>query len=167
MTATMPRPSACRLTACDWCERHPDRACPACAARRRRAVRLVDAGLSVAAAAELMGIQTALVQRLLDDEADRSALATLRRDHVDNAPLRRLFRARQRQDPSLTVSELARRVGSSPIQVERWLGLRQTAAKTDRRGRCYAPRTLTEISVETAGRLARALGYAPCEIDGC
>src|SRR5215203_2985646 len=94
-TATMSRPSASWPTACDWCERHPDRACPACAARRRRAVRLVDAGLSVAAAAELMGIQTALVQRLLDDEADRSALATLRRDHVENAPLHRLFRARQ------------------------------------------------------------------------
>ncbi len=137
MTATMPRPSASQLTACDWCERHPDRACPACAARRRRAVRLVERGLSVAAAAELMGVQTALVERLLDDEADRSALATLRRDHVENAPLRPLFRERQRHDPSLTVSELARRVGSSPIQVERWLGLRQTAAKTDRRGRCY------------------------------
>ena len=65
------------------------------------------------------------------------------------------------------MSELARRVGSSPIQVERWLGLRQTAPKTDRRGRRYPPRTLTEINVETAGRLARALGYAPCEIDGC
>jgi AraC-like DNA-binding protein len=167
MTATMPRPSACELTACDWCERHPDRACPACAARRRRAVRLVERGLSVALIAELMGVQTALVERLLDDEADRAALATLRRDHVENAPLRRLFRERQRHDPSLTVSELARRVGSSPIQVERWLGLRQTAAKTDRRGRCYPPRTLTEINVETAGRLARALGYAPCEIDGC
>ena len=167
MTATMPRPSASRLTACDWCEHHPDRACPACAARRRRAVRLVERGLSVAAIADVMGLSAGSVQRLLDDEADRTALAHLRRDHVENAPLRTLFRERQRHDPSLTVSELARRVGSSPIQVERWLGLRMTAPKTDRHGRCYPARTLTEISVETAGRLARALGYAPCEIDGC
>ena len=121
----------------------------------------------MAIAAEQMGVKTALVERLLEDEADRAALAALRRDHVKNAPLRTLFRERQRHDPSLTVSELARRVSSSPIQVERWLGLRQTAAKTDRRGRRYPARTLTEISVETAGRLARALGYAPCEIDGC
>src|SRR3954464_6705787 len=120
MTATIPPPSASRLTACDWCEHHPDRACPACAARRRRAVRLVERGLSVTAIAERMGLQTALVERLLDDEADRSVLASLRRDHVENAPLRTLFRERQRDDPSLTVSELERRVGSSPIQVERW-----------------------------------------------
>src|SRR4051794_10259005 len=91
MTATIPPPSASRLTACDWCERHPDRACPACAARRRRAVRLVERGLSVAALGEVMDLSTRSVQRLLDDEADRSVLASLRRDHVENAPLRTLF----------------------------------------------------------------------------
>ena len=36
------------LGICEWCERHPDRACPACAARRRRAVRLVkEAGFPI------------------------------------------------------------------------------------------------------------------------
>jgi len=90
-----------------------------------------------------------------------------RQDHVENAALRRRFLERRICDPELTAAELARRVGTSPIQVERWLGLRPTAAKVDRRGRRYPARVLESISVENAGRLARALGYAPCELDGC
>ena len=37
----------------------------------------------------------------------------------------------------------------------------------DGRGRTYQGRILTTISVQNAGRLARAMGYAPCEVDGC
>jgi hypothetical protein len=44
--------------------------------------------------------------------------------------------------------------GTSPSQPERWLGLRPTAPKTDRRGRTYPGRILKTISVENAGRLA-------------
>jgi hypothetical protein len=114
-----------------------------------------------------MRLSPGRVERLLEEEADRRSLAQFRQSHVENAPLRRRFRQRQLVDPALTVSELARRVGTSPIQVERWLGLRPTASKTDRRGRSYAGRTLCEIGVENAGQLARAMGYAPCEIEGC
>jgi transposase-like protein len=155
-------------SACDWCERHPDRPCAACNARRRRAVRLVEgSGVSITEAARKMRLPEVRVERLLEQEADRQALLQFRRDRVDNAVLRRLYRQRRLADPDLSASELARRVGSSPVQVERWLGLRPTAAKTDRQGRTYPGRTLTTIDVDTAGRLARALGYAPCELDGC
>ena len=74
---------------------------------------------------------------------------------------------RRRADPTLTPSELARRLGTTPIQVERWLGLQPTAAKTDRRGRSYPGRTVERISVDVAGRIVRAIGYAPYELDGC
>jgi hypothetical protein len=114
-----------------------------------------------------MRLSPGRVERLLEEEADRRSLAQFRQSHVENAPLRRRFRQRQLVDPALTVSELARRVGTSPIQVERWLGLRPTTPKTDRRGRTYPERTLCEIGVENAGRLVRAMGYAPCEIEGC
>jgi hypothetical protein len=100
-------------------------------------------------------------------EADRRALAQLRQTHVPNEPLRRRFYAHRTVDPALTTSELARRMGTSAAQGERWLGLRATAAKTDRNGRTYPGRVLTAIPVDSAGRLARALGYAPCEIEGC
>ncbi len=94
-------------------------------------------------------------------------MSALRQDRVPNAQLRERLADRQRLEPSLTISEIARRLDTTPIQVQRWLGLQPTAAKTDRRGRRYAGRVLSTISVETAGRIARAIGYAPCEIDGC
>jgi hypothetical protein len=155
-------------TFCEWCVEHPSRPCPACNARRRRAVRLVEGnGLSVDEAACQMQLPVARVERLLEDEADRRAVAQFRQTHVENAPLREKFLAQRRNDPALTVVEIARRVGTSAIQVERWLGLKPTTPKTDGRGRTYPGRVLTTISVENAGRLARAMGYAPCEIDGC
>jgi hypothetical protein len=166
-TITAPEPVHA-AAACEWCERHPDRPCPACNARRRRAVRLVEgSGFQIVDAASQMGLPPGRVERLLEEEADRRSLAQFRQSHVENTPLRRRFRQRQLVEPTLTVSELARRVGTSPIQVERWLGLRPTAPKTDRYGRTYPARMLTSIGVENAGRLARAMGYAPCEIEGC
>ena len=157
-----------KKTFCAWCVEHPSQPCPACNARRRRAVRLVESnGLSVDEAACEMQLPVARIERLLEEEIDRRTLAELRQMHTENAPLREKFLARCRNDPALTVAEIARRAGTSAIQVERWLGLKPTAPKTDRRGRTYPGRILTMISVENAGRLARAMGYAPCEIDGC
>jgi transposase-like protein len=159
---------AAQATVCEWCDEHPNRPCPACNARRRRAVRLVEgAGLSVAEAAKQMRLPMGRVERLLEEEADRRSVAQFRQTHVDNASLRQRLRERQCIDPTLTIAELARRVGSSPIQVERWLGLRPTAPKTTRQGRTYPGRILRTISVENAGRLARGMGYAPRDIDGC
>ena len=153
---------------CGSCDRHPNRACPSCTARRRHAVRLVEEqGLPVSEAAERLGLSVGRVERLLEEEADRRAVSALRQDRVPNAQLRERLADRQRLEPSLTISEIARRLDTTPIQVQRWLGLQPTAAKTDQRGRRYAGRVLRTISVETAGRIARAMGYAPCEIDGC
>jgi hypothetical protein len=156
------------ISVCEWCEEHPNRPCPACNARRRRAVRLVEErGLSVIETAKQMGLPVGRVERLLEEEADRRTVVQFRQDHVENAPLRQRFLQRRLFDPALTAAEVAHRVGTSPIQVERWLGLRPTAPKVNRNGRTYPGRVLTTISVENAGRLARAMGYAPCELDGC
>src|SRR4051794_37274669 len=66
------------LSGCEWCERHPDGSCPACAARRRRAVRLVGVeGRSVPEAARVMRLSVARVERLLEADADRRCLAAL------------------------------------------------------------------------------------------
>ena len=114
-----------------------------------------------------MRLPVGRVERLLEEETDRRTVAQFRQSHVENATLREHLRTRQRIDPTLTIAELGRRVGTSPIQVERWLGLRPTAPKTDSRGRTYPGRILKTISVENAGRLARAMGYAPNDIQGC
>ncbi len=167
-TATLVHQAPHTEPLCDWCEQHPNDPCPACNARRRRAVRLVEGrGLSITETAEQMGLPIGRVERLLEEEADRRTVIQFRQNHVDNAPLRQRFLERRLHDPALTAAEIAHRIGTSPIQVERWLGLRPTAPKIDRCGRTYPRRMLTTISVENAGRLARAMGYAPCELDGC
>ena len=94
-TITAPQP-AYAAAACEWCERHPDRPCPACNARRRRAVRLVEGeGLAIVDAARQMSLPASRVERLLEEEADRRALPQFRQSHVQNASLRRRFRQRQ------------------------------------------------------------------------
>jgi hypothetical protein len=166
-TVVLAHDAAHSRSLCDWCEQHPNRPCPACNARRQRAVRLVERhGLSVTDAAERMSLPVGRVERLLEEETDRRAVAAFRQDRVENAPLRQRYLEQRLRDPALTSGEIADRLGTSAIQVERWLGLRATAPKTDRRGRCYPGRVLNTIGVETAGRLARAMGYAPCELDG-
>ena len=162
-------PPTATETFCEWCVEHPSRPCPACNARRRRAVRLVEGdGLPIDEAARQMRLPVPRVERLLEEEADRRTLARVPPDaRRERAAARAVPRAAAAPTRRLTAAELGRRVGTSAIQVERWLGLQPTAPKTDGRGRTYPGRILTTISVENAGRLARAMGYAPCEIDGC
>jgi DNA-binding transcriptional regulator YiaG len=114
-----------------------------------------------------MGVSVARVERMLEADADRRQLSEFTGSDVSTEVLRQLLIDRRRREPGLTVAALARRMGTSQVQVERWLGLRATAPKTDRRGHTYPPRRLERVGVETAGRFARALGYAPCEVDGC
>lgn len=153
---------------CERCEREPDRHCRACAARMHHAVRLVTRdGLSVAEAASRLQLSEPRVERLLEQHTDRELVTAYVLDEVGNGSLRHIFAEARRADPELTTAELARRVGSTQVQVERWLGLRETAPKTDADGRTYAPRKIERISVDVAGRLARAIGCAPCEVDGC
>jgi hypothetical protein len=121
----------------------------------------------VSEAAREMRVSVARVERLLECDADRRCISEFAGSDVSTEVLRQLLVDRRRREPGLTIAALARRMGSSQVQVERWLGLRATAPKTDRRGRTYPARLLERVSVETAGRLARALGYAPCEVNGC
>src|SRR4051794_32108974 len=138
------------LTArCESCERHPDRHCSACAAREQHAVRLVkQRGLSIAEVAAHLGLPVSRVERLLEQHADRQLMSAFVLNEISNAPLRTMVAGRLCADADFTITELARRVGSSPAQVERWLGLRDTAPKTDRNGHTYPPRRLDRISVD-------------------
>ena len=85
-----------------------------------------------------MRLSPGRVERLLEEEADRRSLAQFRQSHVENAPLRRRFRQRQLVDPALTVSELARRVGTF-AHSGRALARTATDHSQDRSARTHLP----------------------------
>jgi DNA-binding CsgD family transcriptional regulator len=151
---------------CRWCVEHGPSACRACAQRRRRAVRLLEAGRSVGEIAELMSISRERVDRLLEQHADRIGVERHRLDRVPNAPIRELFERRRRQDPSLSATGLARRAGlSGASHLLRELGLAPTSA-TVKNGVRYPPRVKSTIGVDSAARILRALDCTPRDFDG-
>src|SRR3954471_20616847 len=94
------RRAAVGAVACEWCERYPDRSCPVCAARRRRAVGLVTVeGVSVGEAARRMRLSIAYVERLLEAESDRRRVGVLVQDEVATALLRQLLEDQRRREP--------------------------------------------------------------------
>jgi len=176
MQTVTPARESLPTAVCDWCEERPNRPCPACNTGRPRAVRCVEGeDLPVTEAAARMRLPVGHAERLLEEEDDRRIVAQFRQSHVENAVLRQRLRERQRVDPTLTMSEVARRIGTSPSQPERWLGLRPTAPKTDSRGRTYPGRILKTISVENAGppgachglRVTRHRGLRPVGQPAC
>jgi hypothetical protein len=124
----------------------------------------VRAGATIAQAARSLGLTTAFARELLDEEQYRQGLNAAAVPKVPNAPLRRAA-----QDQVLfgerTYSQIARDGGwASPSDVRRLLGMQETS-DTRAADRVYAGGLVETITAEAAGRLARALGYAPVEAD--
>ncbi len=123
-------------------------------------------GLPVAQIAERMGLTVGRVTRLLERERDRRDLESYRRDTIPVQEIQRLIEERQRTDPTLTLTSLARLVGQkSRTNFERQLGYAPVAATT-KNGKHYPARHNTTIDVHAAGVIVRALGIAPHEVPG-
>jgi len=154
---------------CRWCAKNPQaHRCPACIARMRRAYGLVveqDRGLEQAAKRMRTGARE--VERLVEDEIDRREVDALKLDYIPNSRIRVLLeRHTEAVEPELTLAELSRRAGlGGSSHVARMLGYMKTSG-TRKSGKRYPGRVHDTISVENAGRIVRALGYAPVEIEG-
>jgi transcriptional regulator with XRE-family HTH domain len=123
-------------------------------------------GLAVAQIAERMNLTIPRVERLLEEEAQFRDLQQYICDAIPVEVIQALVRQRQEDDPELTQDALARECGyKSRVALLRVLGL-APSAKVLRRGKEYPPQLRTEIDVETASRIARALGFVPREIPG-
>ena len=166
----MSRSSNCEQTpnGCEWCAEHPFDVCRACARLGRSAARLLDAGgLSAAQVAEMLGLE-----RRADAAAGRGGAPALRdleqykRDRIPLAPIQALFARRQEEDPSLSKTRAAELAEyNSRVEFLRTMGFVRTASFV-RKGKRYPGKYRTEISVEAAGRIVRAIGYAPREVPG-
>jgi hypothetical protein len=114
-----------------------------------------------------MGLSPLRVSRLIEAAIDRRELAEIRVDGVSTHVMRDLFSAWQAQNPSShTYLELARLAGfDSASTVQRLLGLIPNA-RVEKGPKVYPGKVRTTVSTEMGGRLARAMGYMPAEIDG-
>jgi hypothetical protein len=114
-----------------------------------------------------MGLTTARTARLIEVARDRREIATVDVSGVSTEVMRDLFSAWQAKDPSAhTYLELARRAGlDSASTVQRLLGLIPNA-RVVKRGKVYEGKIRTTASTEMGGRLVRAMGHMPAEIEG-
>lgn len=134
----------------------------------RRAYGLVvEQSRGLEQAAKRMRTGAREVERLVEDEIDRREVDALKLDHVPNSRIRALLERHTREvEPELTLAELSRRAGlGGSSHVARMLGYMKTSG-TRKSGKRYPGRVHDTISVENAGRIVRALGYAPVEIEG-
>jgi hypothetical protein len=134
--------------------------CRGCAQRRRRAWTLArERGLALNSVALAMRLSVREVEELVALQDDWLELKSLRQDTIPAQTALDMFRAEQRRDPGLTRAEVARRMGRTQNQLDRMLGLASTKGSGDPAKR--------RINIATASALARALGRAPRELDGC
>ena len=163
----MSRSSKCEQTqnSCQWCAEHPFDVCRACARLGRAATRLLDTGrLSPEQVAEMLGLEVARMQRLAEEERQLRDLQQYKRDRIPLAPIQALFARRQEEDPSLSKTRAAELAEyNSRVEFLRTMGFVRTASFV-RKGKRYPGKHRTEISVEAAGRIVRAIGYAPREV---
>jgi hypothetical protein len=67
---------------CKACVKHPDTPCPSCAARRKKAIALYEAGeMTIGEIASDMGLSVLKVMRLIEEEFDRRELEQRTRAH--------------------------------------------------------------------------------------
>jgi hypothetical protein len=125
---------------------------------------LVRAGIAISEAAATLGLTEQFAAELLREEQDRLALAATHVPPIENALLRDACTKLEAHDPT-AYARIAERGGwRSPSDVRRLVGVQRTSARTIG-GRRYPGTYLTHISTHAAGRLARALGYLPLEVD--
>jgi hypothetical protein len=153
-----------RVDECAFCREHLGQPCAPCERLARRIYALVVEGVALESVARKLDLTVEFAGELLAEQEDRIALAATRVPPVANAELRRLCEAIEARDPRIYVRVAERGGWASPSDVRRLLGLQKTSRKTVR-GRTYPGRILTHISPHAAGRIARALGLLPLEVD--
>jgi hypothetical protein len=130
-------------------------------------MRRVESGESVEAISADTGFRPARILRFVEEEHDRRQLTEVDVSGVSTTVMRELFEDWHAKNPSRhTYLELARLAGlDSASTVQRLLGLIPNA-RVVKENRVYEGKVRTKISTEMGGRLARAMGHVPAEIEG-
>jgi hypothetical protein len=150
---------------CRRCAEYPDRRCPACAQRRRRAMQLLEAGVPVGEIAGKLRLSIPRTKRYIEEEELARDLSRHQCDHIPVAQIRALFEQRRKEDPGLTKSWLAREAKLDRTDLLRALGLAKTEARI-RNGQRQEGEYQTEVNVEIAARIVLALGFDLHKVPG-
>lgn len=126
-------------------------------------MQLLEDGLTIPDIAAKMSLTAPRTERYIEEETLARDLPRHRCDHVPVQRIRALFDSRRQEDPSFSHAKLAREANLSRSDVLRALGLAKTES-TVRDGHREEGELQTEVGVETAARIVRALGIAPHEV---
>jgi hypothetical protein len=127
-------------------------------------VRLRDRdGLDDRQLAEELRLTVAQVRRLFEEADQLLDLEQYKRDSIPVAPIRELYEQRLANEPALTPTIVAQKAGLDRVALRRALGLAPTASRA-RAGKRTPGRLRSEITVEMAGRIVKAIDVAPHEV---
>jgi len=145
---------------CEVCLRHPRETCPRCRSHLGAIRRLRTAGHDDATIAARLHITPERLHALDEYTEDAKEIDALRYSTVPVQQLQAMLARRRDHDPAFSFEEIARSSGiGEGHQLDRVVGLR------DRGPRRQSNRRNTTIHCDDAGRIARALGALPAEVD--
>lgn len=128
-------------------------------------MQLLEAGRSIQEIASKMRLTIPRTERYIEEEELARDLLGHRCDHVPVALVHALFEQRCEEDPSLNQSKLAREAKLDRTDLLRALGLAKSAP-TIRNGQRDPGEIQTEVGVETAAKIVRALRFDLHKVSG-
>ena len=167
--STTSRSELCTNTigGCRRCAEYPDRRCPACVQRRRRAMQLLEEGRSIEQIAASMRLTVPRAERYIEEEELARDLAHHRCDQIPAARIRKLYDQRRDEDPTLSMARIARTAKLDRGAISAALGPADVTHDDDHTSRApEGSEDHTLVGVEVAARIVQALGFAPHEVDG-
>lgn len=145
---------------CESCLRHPRDTCPRCRNHLGAIRRMRTAGHDDPAIAQQLKITLQRLWALDELAAEAAEGQQLRYAAVPLTKLQGMLERLRDNDPSFSFEQVARASGvGRSHQLDRVVGLR------DRGGKDTQERRNTTIGCDDAGRIARAIGALPCDVD--
>jgi len=167
--STTSRSELCTKTigGCRRCAEYPDRRCPACVQRRRRAMQLLEEGRSIEQIAATMRLTVPRAERYIEEEEQARDLSHHHCDQIPAERIRTLYDQRRDEDPTLSIARIARAAKLDRAAVSAALTAAAVTHDDDHTNRAPdGPENHTLVGVEVAARIVQALGFAPHEVDG-
>lgn len=129
-------------------------------------MQLIEDGRSIEQIAAAMRLTVPRAERYIEEEEVARDLSHHRCDQVPAARIRTLYDQRRDEDPTLSVTRIARAAKLDRAAVSAALAAAVTHDDDHTNRAPEGPEDHTLVGVEVAARIVQALGFAPHEVDG-